>query len=105
MVEDRKWWSNPQGIVAAIAIATAILGFFYARERQLWEDKRAIESLEERGSAAILEFKNEQNKIQLRISALERAVWVQAKEHALMRTVTFLGPSLPRRLSLRLPTL
>ena len=51
---EERWWRNPTGIIAAVTIATLILGFFYTRERQLWEDKMAISSLEDRGAAAIL---------------------------------------------------
>ena len=52
-----------------------ILGFFYVREKQLWEDKRAIESLEARGGAAILEMRTELEKLRLRMAAVESSIW------------------------------
>ena len=36
-------------MIVAITVMTLVLGFFYTRERQLWEDKMAIAGLEERG--------------------------------------------------------
>lgn len=74
-MNEEKWWTHPQGIVAALAILTTVLGFFYIRERQLWEDKVAIESLETRGGAAILESKASVEKLHIEIDALRREVW------------------------------
>ena len=65
----------PTGIIAAVTIATLILGFFYTRERQLWEDKMAISSLEERGAAAILKVETELEKIRVQLGAMQRALW------------------------------
>jgi hypothetical protein len=53
MSEEGKWYANPQGIVAAITIATMVLGFFYIRERQMWENSQRIQNLEQRGDKAI----------------------------------------------------
>lgn len=72
---EARWYRNPQGIVAAIAIATTVLGFFYVRERQLWEDKVAIESLETRGRDAILDFRIQMEKMQVQLNALQRGLW------------------------------
>ena len=52
--QERKWWRNPQGLVAAATVATMVLGFFYVRERQMWEVSSKINSIERRGDSAIL---------------------------------------------------
>lgn len=75
MSDPDRWWYNPQGIVAAMTIGAMILGVFYVRERQLWEDKLAIDSLKARGEAAILESKSELEKLRLRMAAVEKAIW------------------------------
>ena len=72
---EERWWRNPTGIIAAVTIATLILGFFYTRERQLWEDKMAISSLEERGAAAILKVESELEKIRVQLGAMQRSLW------------------------------
>jgi hypothetical protein len=56
MAEEGKWYQSPQGIVAAATIATMILGFFYVRERQMWENSNRIQSIEQRGDKAIASF-------------------------------------------------
>ena len=74
------WYKDPRGIVSAIAIATTVLGFFYIREKQMWEQSKALESIEARGAAAILEFKLQQEKMWLLLNAQQRAIW--ELEHA-----------------------
>ena len=66
-MNEQKWWRNPQGIVAVLTIGTLILGFFYVREKQMWEQSSRIEANEKRGATAISDF-NE------RFSTVERSV-------------------------------
>ena len=58
-----------------MTIAGMLLGLFYVRERQLWEDKLAIDSLKLRGEAAILEMRTEMEKLRLRMAGAERSIW------------------------------
>ena len=48
------WFKNPQTLIALISVATMVLGFFYVRERQLWEHGRNIDAIENRGQTAIM---------------------------------------------------
>jgi hypothetical protein len=67
---SKRWWANPQGIVAAITIATAILGFFYVRERQLWEHHSQIINIEERGMKAIDQANDRFERMEATVTAL-----------------------------------
>lgn len=69
------WWRDPRGWVAMGTILTMVLGFFYVRERQMWEQSAAIKGVEARGAAAILEYKTEHEKLVLKVLALERDLW------------------------------
>ena len=73
-MED-KWYKHPQGIVSAIAIVTTILGFFYIREKQMWEQSAAIRANEQRGAVAIAAFRGEVDAIRDKIAIMERAIW------------------------------
>jgi hypothetical protein len=53
MNEENKWWKNPQGVWAILAIAAMVLGFFYVREQRMWEQSARISTLESRGESAI----------------------------------------------------
>jgi hypothetical protein len=53
-VSEPKWWMQPQGLAAAATILVMILGFFYVRERQMWEQALRITTLEMRGEKAIV---------------------------------------------------
>ena len=61
--------------MATITVSTMVLAFFYVREKQLWEDKKAIESLEARGGKAILEFKAELQELRILYNAQQRSLW------------------------------
>jgi hypothetical protein len=74
MNEDPRWWHHPQGIVAAITIATAILGFFYVREKQLWEQSILIKALQARGEAAITRMDAKHDKLEMGIYELRDRV-------------------------------
>jgi hypothetical protein len=85
--EEVKWWRYPQGIVAAATVVAMVLGFFYVRERQLWEQGVRISSLEARGEKAIyriegkleqldkshMSFREKVTELEYRIRDLERA--------------------------------
>lgn len=51
--ESAKWYKNPQGIMSAATIFTLIIGFFWVREKSMWEMSARISSLENRGATAI----------------------------------------------------
>ena len=73
--EAQQWWRNPSGIIAAVTVMTLVLGFFYAREKQLWEDKMAIAGLEERGKAAIMRFEVELEKVRVQLGSMQQTLW------------------------------
>ena len=80
-MNEQQWWKHPQGIVAAITIAAAVLGFFYVREKVMWEQSSRIEANEKRGDSAINSFNTrferaEQVIMQLReqLNFLERKI-------------------------------
>ena len=62
-----KWWKNPQGIVATATIAAMVLGFFYVREKQMWEMSSRILALENRGDNAI-------TRADARLAAIEQVL-------------------------------
>ena len=69
------WWRHPSGIVSAATIATMILGFFYVREKQLWEQNAAIRTNEQRGTVAIASFRAEVDALREKLNAMERSIW------------------------------
>jgi hypothetical protein len=51
--QETRWWRNPQGIVSAATIFTLVVGFFWVREKSMWEMSARIAALELRGSNSI----------------------------------------------------
>ena len=69
--EARKWFSSPQNLVATATIVTMILGFFYVRERQMWEMSNRISALEGRGEKAITDAHTRFSEVNARFGVLE----------------------------------
>jgi phage shock protein A len=67
MNEEQKWWKQPQGLVAAATILVMVLGFFYVREKIMWEQSARIAAVEKRGEAAI-------GSVTTRFERLEQAI-------------------------------
>lgn len=61
------WWNNPQGLMAALTIASMILAFFYIREKQLWDVSARMFSVEK----DITTIKEEVNSFQRKIDQIE----------------------------------
>lgn len=76
-----KWWLNPQGIWAILAIAAMVLGFFYVREQRMWEQSARIATIETRGDGAITRadgrferIENALSSVNDRVNFLERKI-------------------------------
>jgi hypothetical protein len=77
--EESKWWRNPQGIVSMATIFTLVVGFFWVREKQMWENSNRIANVETRGDKAIISVNTRFERIEQvlaeqrdRINFLER---------------------------------
>lgn len=65
--QREKWWKNPQGIVASGTIIAMVLGFFYVREKQMWDVSSRLAAVENRGENAI-------SRADARLAAIEQVL-------------------------------
>ena len=72
--EEQKWWLDPRGLVASLTIAAMVLGFFYVRERQMWQYGLQIDNLEKRGEHAINRMDGMMDRLTERLSQVELKV-------------------------------
>jgi hypothetical protein len=82
---EPRWWSNPQGILSMATIFTLVVGFFWVREKQMWENSNRIANVETRGDKALIsvntrferletllgELKDRENFLERKIDRLE----------------------------------
>jgi hypothetical protein len=68
MAEEDKWYKSPQGIVSVATIFTLIVGFFWVREKQMWENSARIASVELRGDKALISVNTRFERIEQAIS-------------------------------------
>jgi predicted RNase H-like nuclease (RuvC/YqgF family) len=85
MAEEDKWYRSPQGVLSAATIFTLVVGFFWVREKQMWENSARIAAVETRGDKAIIsvntrferleqvvgELKDRENFLERKIDRLE----------------------------------
>jgi hypothetical protein len=69
--QDTKWYKNPQGIVSAATIFTLVIGFFWVREKSMWEMSARIAALELRGSNSIAAAGTRLERAEAAMSALK----------------------------------
>ncbi len=67
-MNETKWWKNPQGLVAATTIIVMILGFFYVREKLMWEQSSRIKTVEDRGATVISQFATRFERLEQTVS-------------------------------------
>lgn len=79
--EDQRWWKNPQGILSMATIFTLVVGFFWVREKQMWENSSRITAIEQRGDKAIISVGTRLERIETvlsegrdRLNSLERQI-------------------------------
>lgn len=73
-MSDSQWWKNPQGLVAAATICVMVLGFFYVREKLMWEQSSRIDNVEKRGESAIAQANARFERIEQAVSQLRDQV-------------------------------
>jgi len=71
MAEEGKWWKSPQGIAAAATVVAMLFGFWFSREKQMWEYGAHLEALDARGSNAISQAGGRLERVEQLIGSLK----------------------------------
>ena len=80
MTEEAKWYRSPQGIAASATVVAMLAGFWFSREKQMWEYGAHIEALETRGSNAITTAGGRLQKLEEVIQSLKDQLMVMERK-------------------------